>query len=133
MQCSAVQFLCKESITGDGAEQIQIPRGLFRDLLIIALQTKGDFDEEYYLKTNPDVRRAIDRKQIINATEHYYQTGYFENRLPKKILIDNDFYLKMNSDVSAAINAGTVKAAQDHFETAGFREGRLPFPGFRLF
>jgi hypothetical protein len=100
---------------------------------VAALRQKGEFDEGYYLANNQDVKEAIGSSFIGDAAEHYYTTGYFEGRSPKRILVDERFYIQENPDVAAAIKKGLVGSAQEHFEGTGFREGRLPFKGFSLF
>jgi hypothetical protein len=133
MQFARAQVLVKSSIDSDGSTTVNIPAPLFRELLIKALRAKGMFDADFYLVAYPDVRRAIDQRQVDSADDHYYHTGYFESRLPQKILVDEKFYLRNNPDVESAIRQGTVKSAQEHFETAGFEEGRLPYADFSLF
>jgi hypothetical protein len=65
--------------------------------------------------------------------DHYLDTGYFENRLPRKLLVDESYYLQQNPDVADAIRKGKLKSAQDHFNNAGFNEGRAPYKDFSLF
>ncbi|MBL6082588.1 hypothetical protein JMJ56_31990 [Belnapia sp. T18] len=91
------------------------------------------FDEDYYISNNDDIRTAVAKKQISSAGEHYFNTGYFEGRMPSKILVDEKFYLESNPDVAEAIRRGGIQNAQEHFEYSGFREGRLPYKDFSLF
>lgn len=119
--------------TSSSSNSITIPSDLFQGLLIIALRYKGVFDESFYLASNPDVKDAVARNIVVSAAEHYYTTGYFEGRIPKRLLVDERFYLERNPDVSAAIRKNAVASAQDHFDFAGFREGRQPYDGFTLF
>jgi hypothetical protein len=118
----------------EGADQtVTIPRDLFRTLLITALRAKGVFDDDYYLAANPDVRDALRKKEIASAADHYYSTGYFEGRMPKRFLVDEDYYVAENPDVARAIKLKRVKNGQVHFDTNGFEEGRAPYEGFSLF
>ena len=133
MQFSRAQALMRSMVNSDGSPTVAVPASLFRELIITALRAKGAFDEQFYLAANPDVRRAVDRKEIASGAEHYYSTGYFEVRLPMKILVDEKYYLKSNPDIEEAVRQGVVKNIQEHFETAGFQEGRLPHPDFSLF
>lgn len=133
MQFARARALIKSTVDTDGATTISLPSNVFRDLLIGALRAKAVFDADFYVNSYPDVRHALDKKMIEGAAEHYYTTGYFESRMPKKILVDEKFYLQNNPDVASAIKEGTVTSAQDHFEIAGFEEGRLPYAGFSLF
>lgn len=43
-----------------------------------------DFNEEYYLKYNNDVREAVERGDFSTGADHYLQHGYKENRKFKK-------------------------------------------------
>ena len=116
-----------------GNDSIAISTTLFRRLLVSALREKGVFDESFYLAANSDIKEAVARRSIASAAEHYYTTGYFEGRMPKKIMVDERFYLENNLDVSGAIRKKAVASAQEHFELAGFAEGRQPYEGFTLF
>jgi len=133
MQFARAQALIKSSVEPDGSATVNVPVALFRELLIKALRAKAMFDANFYLGAYPDVRRALEQRQVRSADDHYYDTGYFESRLPQKITVDEKYYLQNNLDVEAAIRAGVVKSAQEHFETAGFEEGRLPYADFSLF
>jgi hypothetical protein len=90
------------------------------------------FDEEFYLRTYPDVQAAIDTKTVPSANHHYARYGYFEHRLPYKIDVDESWYLENYKDVRDAIMRRHYVSAQEHFNLAGFREGRLPFPNFSI-
>jgi hypothetical protein len=132
MQISRLSRLvnCDPSI----AEPIAlVPRHLFIYLLEVALRSKGQFDENYYLKSNPDVQGAVMRGEIANGSDHYFMAGYFEGRLPAKIAIDEKYYLKQNPDIADALRRGSVQSAQQHFDVVGFKEARLPYPNFSLF
>jgi len=91
------------------------------------------FDEKYYLGANPDVAEAVEQNTVRGASDHYFATGYFEGRMPKRILVDERYYLENNPDVAEAMRQGSVESAQQHFEVAGYGEGRLPHKGFSLF
>jgi len=110
----------------------KINRDIFLEILRAAIVNSIDFDERYYLERYPDVAKALKSKKIHSAIQHYTITGYFESRLPYKIIIDEKYYFSENPDVENAVKSGQVKSAQDHFENTGFLEGRLPFKGFSL-
>jgi len=114
-------------------DAVTIPADLFRKLLICALREKNVFDESFYLESYPDIKDSVARGVIPSGAEHYYTTGYFEGRRPKKLLVDERFYLEKNPDVATAIRNGKVASAQEHFEVAGFEELRDPYSGFTLF
>jgi hypothetical protein len=89
-------------------------------------------DERWYLATYPDVTRAIDRKTVRDARDHYERFGYFENRLPYPIEVKESWYANAYPDVKEAIARRDFPSAQTHFERNGFREGRVPYPGFEF-
>jgi hypothetical protein len=109
-----------------------IPKDVFLDILQAALRSSVNFDEKYYLNKYPDVLNAIKSKKIDSAEDHYVNTGYFESRLPYKIMVDEKYYFSQNPDVERAVKSGQVSSAQDHFENTGYLEGRVPFQGFSL-
>lgn len=115
------------------ADTVTVPRDLFRAFLVAALRAKGEFDEDFYTAANPDVRDALKKKEIASAADHYYNTGYFEGRMPKRFVVDEQFYLEENPDVARAVKLRRIKSCQLHFDTNGFFEGRAPFAGFSLF
>lgn len=47
-----------------------------------------NFDEQSYLKSNPDVEKAIIEGQVISGLSHYLSYGYYENRKGGLIEID---------------------------------------------
>lgn len=112
---------------------VSIPKDIFRRLLAGAIRSKEIFDERFYLETYPDIAVAVRSRKIKSGFEHYVDTGYFENRLPRKLIVDERYYLQENSDVADAIKKGRVTSAQDHFNHSGFGEGRIPYKDFSLF
>jgi len=115
------------------ANYVSIPKYVLRRLLASALKSKNLFDERFYLETYPDIAPAIRSKKVKSALDHYLDTGYYENRMPRKLIVDERYYLQENPDVAAAIKKGRLKNAQEHFNQGGFMEGRLPFKDFALF
>ena len=55
------------------------------------------FDEQYYLKHNPDVKNSR-----ISPIDHYLYFGYKEGRNPGK-LFNNNYYLKKYPDVKKRV------------------------------
>jgi hypothetical protein len=100
--------------------------------LIRTLLAGADIDETWYLKTNPDVARAIRAGGLKSAKDHYIKAGYFENRLPRPAKVDEAWYLAEYPDVAEALRSGAVASASSHFEQAGFMEGRLPHKGWSI-
>jgi hypothetical protein len=112
---------------------VVVPEAIFRRLLAASLKQKGEFDERFYLENYGDIAVAVKSRSISSALDHYLETGYFENRLPKRFIVDEAYYLQENPDVAEAIRRGTLSTAQEHFDNAGFAEGRLPYKNFSLF
>ena len=109
----------------DRAETIPVPGKLLKLLLQLAVAS-SDFDEEGYLRLNPDVRQAVERGQIESGHLHYVGYGYFEGRKGGTAVVEEDWYLKKYPDVAAAIREGRIKSAFDHFNFIGAAEGRSP-------
>jgi hypothetical protein len=122
-----------EASNSEGVKYVSIPEDIFRRLLAGAIKSKGLFDERFYLEAYPDVASAVRNGQIASGLEHYVATGYYENRLPRKLIVDERFYLQENPDVAEAIRKGRVRDAQEHFDAAGVIEGRAPYRDFSLF
>ena len=117
------------SFDQDGLVSVDEP--FFRVLLASMVRTI-EFDERYYLDKYPDVQGAIDKGLLESAHAHYVQSGYFEDRLPRRIKVDERWYVATYPDVGKALKAELFKNAQQHFEENGYREGRLPSAGFVL-
>jgi hypothetical protein len=132
MQYRTLTRLIAASKSSNG-DAVTVPADVFRRLLIGALRAKNVFEESFYLELYPDIKDSVARGVILSGAEHYYTTGYFEGRRPKKILVDERFYLGKNPDVATAIRNGKVAGAQEHFEASGFEELRDPYSGFTLF
>ncbi|HSB67413.1 MAG TPA: hypothetical protein VLD65_12610, partial [Anaerolineales bacterium] len=58
-----------------------------------AIKQSGLFDEYYYLRVNPDIRRAD-----VDALKHYLKFGYKEGRNPSASF-DTNYYLASYPDV----------------------------------
>ncbi len=95
--------------------------------LVRAFLVSVPVDEAWYTATYQDVEQAIQCGTAKSAKEHFVANGYFENRLPAKVLVDADFYVSTYPDVADGISDGEIASAQEHFESHGFTEGRLPF------
>jgi hypothetical protein len=89
-------------------------------------------DAEWYAKTYPDVKEAIDKQQVNDAKDHYERFGYFEHRIPYRIRVEEDWYLEQYPDVKLAIVKRLFPSGQTHFELNGYREGRIPYANFEL-
>lgn len=133
MQYALLEKHLVDGTRPDGTATVTLPKDLFRKILTAALRGSGQFDEAFYVAKYSDIKGALQKGAIASGTDHYYTTGYWEKRLPKKIKVDDKFYLQQNPDIAAALRKGAVKSAQQHFDVAGFSEGRLPFKDFSLF
>jgi hypothetical protein len=111
----------------DTAAEVTIPVGLLRLLLQLAV-AHSDFDEEEYLRANPDVGQAVHRGDVESGQMHYIGYGYFEGRRGGTVKIDERRYLRDNPDVAVAIREGKIKSGEDHFYMIGAGEGRSPGP-----
>jgi hypothetical protein len=89
-------------------------------------------DEMWYLREYPDVQEAIKRGIVPDPKSHYCRFGFYEHRMPYRIVVDEPWYLSECPDVRAAITNQHFASGQAHFELDGFREGRIPYPNFRL-
>lgn len=103
-------------------DQARVARTDLADLLELAFD--GMVDERWYLKRYPDVAVAIRKGQVKSASQHYFQAGIYEGRVPYEIGIDSTAYLQKHRDVAEAVSQGTYRNGRDHFLTSGFAEGR---------
>jgi hypothetical protein len=99
---------------------------------LIPLLEKVKVDENWYLEAYPDVRDAIASGVVPNVRAHYARFGFYEHRMPYRILVDEAWYLAEYADVRAAIAKKHFETGQAHFEADGFREGRFPYPNFQI-
>jgi len=123
-------YLMSATGSPDG-HYVELLEAKFLDLLR-KLLAQVDVDEEWYLESYGDVRDAVRAGQMKSARAHYLQAGYFENRLPRRIVVDEGWYLNEYPDVAEAIRSGAFFSAAQHFERNGFKEGRLPREGWSL-
>ncbi|MFH0296332.1 hypothetical protein AAFX91_03690 [Bradyrhizobium sp. 31Argb] len=111
--------------TFENGGRVEIPAGLFKLLLQIALAS-ADFDEDGYLRENPDVAKALGSGEIESAHVHFIGFGYFEGRHGGGPEVDEDWYTQKYPDVAAAVREGKIKSAKQHFHLIGGAEGRSP-------
>jgi hypothetical protein len=86
------------------------------------------FDEEWYLRTYPEVRQAILDGHFSSAWNHFRGIGYFEGRFPFEPSVDGSWYLATYPDVANAMVKGVLSDAREHFLNFGYKEGRMPRP-----
>lgn len=103
--------------------------------------TINQFDAQFYLEQNPDVRTAIEAAAFLpvaggtpadQAQAHFDRFGANEGRNPNAHF-DEAFYLSENPDVAAAIGNGVIESGFAHFQSFGLRESRLPSEAFAEF
>ena len=81
----------------------------------------SNFDERFYLMAYPDVRAAIERRQVRDAYTHYQRAGRFEGRFPR---FNEASYLARNPDVAEAVRQRSVRSGYDHWLRTGRFENR---------
>lgn len=85
-----------------------------------------EFDQQWYLRTYPDVRDAWEKGTIKDPRDHFITTGYFEGRLPHETEVDEKWYLNAYPDVRKAIDERRIGSATEHYLQNGQTEGRSP-------
>ena len=101
--------------------------------LLMPQLEKIHVDEAWYLRAYPDVSAAIKGGVVPTAKAHYCQYGYYEHRMPHRILVDEPWYLMEYPDVrEGVVTAKHFASGQEHFELLGYKEGRYPYRGFQL-
>lgn len=83
------------------------------------------FNEEYYLKMNPDVAAAVKKGDYPNGKAHYDAYGKKEGRraYPQLPLEFNEgSYLTNNKDVAAAVKKGDYVCGAEHWMMYGWNE-----------
>jgi hypothetical protein len=100
-------------------ENVSVEIAKLKQLISYILE-KEPFDEEWYLSTYPDVKKALEKGNVKSAKHHYVETGYFEGRLPGVHGFEVDEYLRKNSDLAQMSSAEAMK----HFIETGYSEGR---------
>jgi hypothetical protein len=118
-------------LSGIGSGTATVDEGFLRSLMAPMIEAV-DFDERWYLGKYADVKDAVATGQVASAHAHYVRSGYFENRMPRRIAVDERWYVATYRDIGEALKKAHWKNAQEHFEDFGFREGRLPHPNFSL-
>lgn len=84
------------------------------------------FDENFYLSSYPDVKAAVDNKQISSGLEHFQRSGLTEGRTLVSPYYNEETYLQKHADVAAAVADGSLKSGLQHYIQNGEAEGRSP-------
>ena len=118
-------------LSSSSPDYVALDRHFFQESLRPLIE-RIRIEPDWYLTTYPDVAEAISNKIVVDAADHYRRFGYFEHRMPYRILVHEEWYLDQYSDVKEAVSHRTFASGQAHFDYAGYREGRVPFPNFEL-
>lgn len=114
----------------EARREVTVPTSLLKFLLQVAVAS-GEFNEDGYLATNPDVSEAVRSGAVADPRLHYIAFGFFEGRRGATPQVDENWYRRTYSDVGAAINAGQLGSAGEHFAIAGAEEFRAPSEPFQ--
>jgi hypothetical protein len=76
------------------------------------------FDEEFYLGTNPDVAEAVGRGDLQSGFEHYLLYGLREGRSPTPTFNEAK-YLASRPDVALKVSQGKLHSGFEHWVTEG--------------
>ncbi|WP_322529112.1 hypothetical protein R5R73_05875 [Salinicola sp. LHM] len=88
------------------------------------------FNQEYYLRNNPDVAQAVQSGAIPSAEYHWLNYGAAEGRNPNAVF-DTQAYLSANPDVAEATEQGVITPLE-HFLEYGAAEGRAPSDDYQI-
>jgi hypothetical protein len=113
------------------ADYIRVEKHFFIDCMLPSLRDIK-VDEPWYLQAYPDVQKAIRTGIVPDPKSHYCRYGFYEHRMPYRIIVDEPWYVAEYPDIRAAIASRQFASGQAHFDMDGFREGRMPYPNFRL-
>jgi hypothetical protein len=108
-----------------------VEKHFLTDCMVLLLQSIR-VDAQWYLREYPDVQEAITLGAVPDAKAHYCRFGFYEHRMPYRIVVDETWYLAEYADVRVAIAGRHFSSGQAHFDVDGFREGRIPYPNFQL-
>ena len=122
---SLLSALNVDSAAFENGGKIETPGALLKLLLQIALAA-AEFDEDGYLRDNPDIAKALVSGEIESAHVHYIGFGYFEGRQGGGPEVDEAWYMGKYPDVAIAVREGRIKSAKHHFHLVGAAEGRSP-------
>ena len=133
MQIASFASLLNEKtvVLADSGDFAAVEMHFLRAVLQPFIQTVK-VDEKWYLAAYQDIAKAVAKRTVKGARDHYQRFGFFEHRLPYRIMVDEGWYLEAYPDVKEAVARKAFASGQAHFESSGFREGRIPFPDFSL-
>lgn len=89
-----------------------------------------DYDEEWYLKTYPDVAAAVARGDWVSGYAHFSHIGRRNGRLGAPE-IDETWYLEEYPEAGREIGTGGARSCSDHYLKFGRYRGYLAEPAER--
>ncbi len=92
--------------------------------LALAENYTREFDEQGYLRQNPDVAELVSQGKHRSGYEHYVRYGQYENRPGAFKTFNEQEYLRQNPDVADAVRRGEFKSGYDHYLKHGQYENR---------
>lgn len=95
---------------------------------------KHDFDEDFYLASNPDVATKVISGKLPSGKVHFEQKGKADGRLGTRIVqprqrleVENfseEHYLAQFPDIALAVKDGSFPSGLYHYTQHGIAEGR---------
>lgn len=111
-----------QSKTGLAGEFRSALEHFIREGMRQGLSPLPDFDEEYYLKSNPHIAEALDNGVVPSAIHHWLFHGVEEGRNPNRFFCSN-YYLSRNPLVEAEIQRMNLLGPFEHFLLLGQARG----------
>ncbi len=97
---------------------------IFSTPLTLAKNYTREFDEQGYLRQNPDVTELVRQGKFRSGYEHYVRYGQYQNRPGAFKTFNEQEYLRQNPDVADAVRCGQFNSAYDHYLGYGQYENR---------
>jgi phytanoyl-CoA hydroxylase len=94
----------------------------------MAADYDDEFDEAWYLKTYPDVARAVAAGGAVSGHEHYRLHGKAEGRRPSALAFDPVWYSRTYPVALAEVGSNDADALRRHYRERGRHRGYLPHP-----
>lgn len=106
-------------------DMVTIPKALLNFLLGQSIQSV-DFEDQDYLRKNPDVAAALRRGEWASGREHFLSSGYFEGRSGAGLDVAESWYVRANPDVARALQNKEWTSGDAHYHNRGMYEWRSP-------
>lgn len=104
-------------------ETAATPAGQRQATLII--NDQDIFDDDFYLDCHPDIRVAVERREIPNGWRHYEFAGRGERREVRILDFDATFYTRAYPQARQDIETGLAADAAEHYLLYGKARGYL--------